>query len=208
MSQISFRSENQWNYQHRLRATSIAICLISAVALAIILIISRSVHLNQITVLSIGSSLSIVTAGALLLTVLTKLCEKKQHEHHLVGERTEQKSRLKLDLIFARLEHEIHNANSSDTTIGPDNSEVSNLFSKCQDPEIAFIPREVGRACSAFIIYQQDQMDELIIKLQSAFLESKKMVFTILSTGGHAIAAGFSSDGSFIIIDSMVVLNK
>ena len=121
-----------------------------------------------------------------------------------IGERTEQKSRFRWDYIQFCLEHELQHADNSNNYIGPDDSELSNLFLQRQDPEILFISRKEHRACSAFNITDQSNMELLTKKLKTAFLDGKKMTFAILDTGSHAIAAGFSSDGSFIIVDSLL----
>lgn len=114
----------------------------------------------------------------------------------------EQKSHFRWDYIQFCLENEVKHY--SNNYIGPDDSELSNLFLQCQDPEILFISRKEQRACSAFNINDQSNMELLTKKLKTAFLDGKKMAFLILDTGSHAIAAGFSSDGSFIIVDSLL----
>ncbi len=135
------------------------------------------------------------------------ILEKNIEDH--VGssakERMEQKSHLKWDYIQYLLEREMQYADHPDNFIGPDNSKFSDLFLQYQNqnPEIAFVSRET-RSCSSFKVSCDSEMRMLTEKLKAAFLDGKKMIFTILSTGGHAIAAGFSSDGSFMIVDSML----
>ena len=138
-----------------------------------------------------------------LENLLSNTDHLKAEPCHSVGERTEQKSHFRWDYIVSMLEHEIKHADSPNNHLGPDDSECSNLFLQCQDPEVAFIPREMKRACSAFNINKQSEMEALIEKLKSAFLVGKKIAFAILDTERHALAVGFSSDGSFVIVDSL-----
>lgn len=206
MSLGCFRIDNYRNCQHQLRAASVGLCLVSIVALAIILSISQSVGFNQITLLSIGLPLGVMAAGALLSVILIKLCAKKvdclQAIPASIKEKTEQKTHFKWGYIEFCLTHELYHSDYSDNYLGPDDSELSNLFRQYQDPEIAFVSSG-KRSCNAFNVSSQSHIEMLIDKLKSEFLEGKKIIFAILSTGKHALAAGFSSDGSFVIVDSM-----
>ena len=101
-----------------------------------------------------------------LETLLKNEAHLQAEPSHSVRERTEQKSHFRWDYIVSMLEHEIKHADSPNNHLGPDDSECSNLFLQCQDPEIAFIPREIKRSCSAFNISKQSEMEILIEKLK------------------------------------------
>jgi hypothetical protein len=79
----------------------------------------------------------------------------------------------------------------------PDENKLSDLFSRCTNPNVRFLPGS---------LYAGKRVSLPIQEIKDAFAEGKNMVFALLGTGIHCFAIGCcadGSDGSFKIIDPM-----
>ena len=90
--------------------------------------------------------------------------------------------------------------------VAPDDHKLSNLILDCQDdPEAFFIPVN-GQESRLTSLNPTKPIELEFLKntLHAAFTTGKKIVVVRFTNGFHTVAAGFSSNGNFKIIDSMM----
>lgn len=223
----SFGAEIVSNYQNKTQAEKIDYCVIhiflflltlplsSLVSLTgIVLIFLSKSHQNKFNQLQNGGQLpsspsslpSSSTDNSLVnLMPLTpeqlssaQFLEELSKRHMSIHEKEQQKG------VFTTILDTLQN----DYAVFPDLHKFSDLILECQnDDEAYFVPSNSWenslKACEGFLIPERAEHMAFLIKVLSAAFETgKKIVVARLGSETHAVAAGFSVDGQFKIIDS------
>lgn len=110
--------------------------------------------------------------------------------------------------IFLTLNNEF--TESSQASVRPDDHQLSNLILECQrDEEAYFLPSNSLQGASSIFAGSlepsiPEQLNFLTETFRAAFISGKKLVVVRFGNDIHTVAAGFSSNGDFKIIDSMM----